>query len=111
MIRRAAVTWPIDPIHGVARLYKVMNPTRTTAEAHHMSSLSAASVNHHDGIGITLLGRNHVLHEHLALWDRSVRHRLPPNTDEEAALIRQAHAGKLRVAVRVGTRDYGGRSS
>ena len=107
MIRRSSVARTIEPIHRIAGLHEVVHPTWPASEAHHVCALRAAAMHHDDRIRITLLRGNHVLHEHLTLRDRSVRHRLAFDAHEEPALTGESQCGRLGVTSRVGVGDYG----
>ena len=87
MIRRAAVAGTVQPIHGVAGLHEIMHQAGPAADAHHVQALAAAAVGHHHWVGMLLLGRDHVLHVHLALRDGPVGHGLALHAHPEAALI------------------------
>src|SRR6516164_7702987 len=103
MIRRASVTRTVDPVHTVAGLNEVMHPAGASADAHHVGALPASAVDHHHRIRVAWLGRDHVLDEHLAERDRSVRHRLALDADPETALIGEFERRRFPVGMGIGS--------
>src|SRR5580658_7986039 len=97
MIGRAAVTRAIQPIHAVAGLHEIVDPAGAPADAHHVSALPAAAVHHDHRVLVALLGGDHVLHVHLSLRDRPVRHGFALYADPEAALIGELERGGFAV--------------
>src|SRR5262249_7763593 len=97
-----AIARAVDPIDGVSGLDEIVHPSGSSADAHHVRALAAASVDHHDRIAMAALGRDHVLHEHLAQRDLAVGHLLALDSDPEAALVGDFDRGRFTIRMGVG---------
>src|SRR6185312_9702268 len=104
VVGRAAEAGAIDPVHAVAILHEEVDPARTSPDTHHVRALAAAAMHHHDGIGMLLLRRDHVLDEELALRDLPVGHLLALHVEPEAALVGELHRERIAIAVGI---DHG----